>query len=452
MRKPMSGSRWDVVVVGSGPGGAVVARELARAGRDVLILERGRDWRRSPVYGRYAGPLLYAQRSGLLFTREGFNIVRPLMVGGATSMYCGCSAPPRAWWSERYGIHLEADAEALSEELAIGPLPHELRGPASTRLAEAAGELGMEWEAQDKFMSPARVPRFQCGAHCMLGCRCGAKWNAGEFVDDAVEAGAELRTGARVDRVLVEGGAVAGVEGRRGGRRFRVEAERVVLAAGGIGTPLLLQRSGVEGAGQGLAMDSTVMVYGVAPFEGAGREPPMTWSWADDDLGVLYSTLIDPWLMYPIIMGVKGARWALTWPRWGRTLGVMIKLTDEVSGELRGERDIRKGLTPRDGARLARADEVARRILRKAGCDPDTFVTTPVRGTHPSATARIGHVVSSDLSTEVDGLYACDASVFPEALGRPTVLTILALGRRLARSLAAGPPRARGSHASVGDG
>lgn len=429
--------RRGVVVIGSGPGGATVTRQLARAGQDVLLLERGRDWRGSPLYGTYPGALLYADRRSLLFTPEGLNIIRPLMLGGATSMYCGCAALPRPWWKDRYGIDLDSETAETVGELGIAPLPPELRGAASTRIAEAAGELGMEWAPQEKFMRPDRGDPFDCGARCMLGCRCGAKWSAADFVDQAEEAGAEVRTGARADRVLVEGGIVRGVEGRRGGRSFQVEAETVVVAAGGIGTPVLLRRSGIEDAGRGMAMDTTVMVYGAAPFEGIGSDPPMTWSHADDDLGVLYSTLIDPWLMYPIIMARKGPRWALTWPRWGRTLGVMIKLTDEISGGVDADGRVRKGVTGRDRARLARAEEVAGRILRAAGCDPDTLVTTPGRGTHPSATARVGEVVSTDLESEVSGLYVCDASVFPEALGRPTVLTIIALAKRLAAHLLA---------------
>jgi choline dehydrogenase-like flavoprotein len=420
------------VVVGSGPGGATVARQLARAGRNVLLLERGRDWRESRLYGTYPGALLYADRGGLLFTRQGLNIVRPLMLGGATSMYCGCSAPPSPWWKERHGIDLDRHAEETTRELRIAPLPPELRGEASTRIAEAAGELGMVWEPQDKFMQPERAGPFDCGARCMLGCRCGAKWSAAEFVDQAVEAGADVWTGARADRLLVEGGSVRGVEGRRGRTAFQVEAETVVVSAGGLGTPVLLRDSGIQGAGRGMAMDTTVMVYGAGPRGGIGSDPPMTWSHADDELGVLYSTLIDPWLMYPIIMATKGPRWPLTWHRWGRILGVMIKLTDEISGGVERNGRVDKGLTAGDRSRLARAEEVAGRILRKAGCDPATIVTTPLRGTHPSATARIGDVVSTDLETEVSGLYVCDASVFPRALGRPTVLTIICLAKRLA--------------------
>lgn len=116
-------------------------------------------------------------------------------------------------------------------------------------------------------------------------------------------------------------------------------------------------------------------------------------------------------------------------------MGVMIKLKDEVSGSVAESGRVTKGLTPADRARLVQAEVVAGKILRAAGCDPGTIFTTPLRATHPSASCRIGSVVDTDLATEVDGLYVCDSSVFPEALARPTVLTIIALARRLARRL-----------------
>lgn len=429
----------DTIIVGSGPGGATVARHLARAGRQVLILEKGLDWRCHPLYGTYPGAMLYTDRMSLLYSKQGLNIIRPLMVGGATSMYCGCAAHPLPWWREQYGIDLHRYAQETVDELHIAPLPAALRGVASTRLAAAADELGMAWEPQDKFIRPARADSFRCGATCMLGCRCGAKWSAAEYVDDAVRAGAALWTGATAERVLVSGRAVAGVTGRIQGQAFTVHAPRVVVAAGGIGSAVLLRRSGLFDAGRGMTMDSTVMVYGHAPYKGIGGDPPMTWSYPDDELGVLFSTLIDPWLMYPLILARKGPAYPLTWHRYGRTLGIMIKLKDEISGgiDIRGRID--KGLTSRDRLRFSRAEGVAGRILRRAGCDPDTIFTTPVRGTHPSGTVRIGDMLSGDLETEISNLYVCDASVFPQALARPTVLTIISLARRLADHLSPPP-------------
>ncbi len=428
----------DVIIVGSGPGGATLARETARQGKKVLLLERGVDHRPRSYYGTYLGALIYSDRMSLLFTQEGLNIIRPLMVGGATSMYCGCAAPPPDWLKGKYRIDIDLEVSEAIEELEIAPLPPELRGQASTRIAQAAQALGYDWQPQLKFMRINRAKKFDCGAICMVGCRCGAKWNAAEWVDEAVAAGADLRTRARVDRVLVEDGHVAGVTGTLAGRPFTARADTVVLAAGGIGTPRILQASGFQAAGQGMTMDVTVMVYGFIKERGIGNEPPMTWSWENQRDGYMLSTLIDPWLLYPIINSLKGPQYALRWPRWNNILGVMIKLKDEVSGGVFPDGKISKPLTARDQQRLKEAEAVCHKILIEAGARPESIFMTPLRGTHPSGTVRAGEMLDIDLQTEVPGLYACDASVFPEALDRPTVLTIIGLAKRLAKKLAAG--------------
>jgi choline dehydrogenase-like flavoprotein len=429
--------RWEaeVVVVGTGPGGATVARELARAGRRVLLLERGGPERGRPLYGTHLGALRYTERGGLFFTPEGIQVVAPCMVGGATGMFAGCAAPPPDWLRTKYGIDLRQEVAETIEELGIAPLPPEHRGAASTRLAEAARALGYAVYPQPKFIRPERAPRFRCGAHCLLGCRCGAKWSAAEFVEEAVRAGALLLPYAFVERVLLEGGRAVGVAGRIRGQPFIAQADQVVLAAGGLGTPRILQASGFHGIGEGLAMDLTVIVYGRSRTDGNASDPPMTWSWEDPGLEVMFSTLMDPWLLYPLVAGMSGLRHVATWPRWRQMLGVMIKLRDALSGRLHPDGSLSKPLTPTDRDRLQEAVGIARRILAEAGADPASIFVSPMRGTHPSATVRIGEWVDADLRTEVRGLYVCDASVFPEALGRPTVLTLIALGKRLARSL-----------------
>jgi choline dehydrogenase-like flavoprotein len=426
----------DVIVVGSGPGGATTARQLARMGKKVLIFEQGVDYRSKPYYGTYMGALIYADRMSLLFTQEGLNIVRPLMVGGATSMYCGCAAPPPGWLKNKYGVDIDSEVTETLSELEIAPLPADLRGQASTRIAQAAQALGYNWEPQDKFMKPARSQKFDCGAKCMLGCRCGAKWNAAEWVDEAVEAGADLRVNARVKRVLMDGKQALGVEGTLAGSPFRALAPIVILSAGGIGTPRILQASGIKGAGDGMTMDTTTMVYGFIKERGTGNEPPMTWSWENLDAGYMLSTLIDPWLLYPLINAMKGPQYAATWPRWNNTIGVMIKLKDSISGGIFVNGKISKPFVGDDHDRQREAEQVCYRILKEAGADPSNMFMTPLRGTHPSGTVRIGTMLDENLQTEISGLYVCDASTFPEALARPTVLTIIGLGKRLAKHLA----------------
>ncbi len=427
----------DVIVVGSGPGGATLTRELARAGKRVLLLERGIDHRNKAYYGTYLGPLLYCDKASLLFTAERLNIVRPLMLGGATSMFCGCAAPPPPWLKETYGVDIDDDVERTMNELDVQPLPERLRGEASTRIAEAGCALGYSWKPQLKFMRPSRTAAFDCGAKCMLGCRCGAKWNAAEYVDDAVSAGASLLTKALVDRVIIENGRCEGVTGKHYGQSFTARAGTVVLCAGGIGTPRILQASGFSEAGVGMTMDITVMVYGFGFGKGIGQEPPMTWSYENDEDGYMLSTLADPWLLFPLICAMKGPKYALHWPKWNRLLGVMIKLKDEISGGVFPDGKISKPMTPLDSERLARAARVCDEILVQAGADPSDIFMSPQRGTHPSGTVRIGTMLDTSLKTRIDGLYVCDASTFPEALDRPTVLTIIGLAKRLARHLGA---------------
>ena len=82
----------EFVVVGSGPGGATVALQLAKAGKKVLLLERGKDYRNKWYYGTHLGAMIYSDRSGLLFTEEGLQIVRGIMTGGSTR---ACGGPTR---------------------------------------------------------------------------------------------------------------------------------------------------------------------------------------------------------------------------------------------------------------------------------------------------------------------------------------------------------------------
>jgi choline dehydrogenase-like flavoprotein len=131
----------------------------------------------------------------------------------------------------------------------------------------------------------------------------------------------------------------------------------------------------------------------------------------------------------------KGLGPALGWLRWSKMLGIMIKLKDDISGGIFSDGKIRKPLTRDDNELLKHAYEICRQTLIEAGANKSTIFMRPFIGTHPSGSVRIGNLLDTNLQTAINGLYVCDASVFPESLDRPTVLTIIGFGKRLAKYL-----------------
>jgi choline dehydrogenase-like flavoprotein len=118
-----------------------------------------------------------------------------------------------------------------------------------------------------------------------------------------------------------------------------------------------------------------------------------------------------------------------------KLVGMLVKVKDDLSGQVFPDGTVSKKLNENDHGRLNKGIEVATEILRALGCPGNKIVVGEVKGAHPSGTCRIGPVLSDDLETEIANLYVCDASVFPEALDRPTVMTILAFGKRLGRHI-----------------
>lgn len=429
---------YDIVIAGSGPGGSTVARQMAMAGKSVCLLEKGRDHK---YIGNHLMSLDIAARHGLYFTEEGLSITAPETTGGATIMYCGAVGRPVPWLKTKYNIDIEDYCDAAAEEIGIKPLPPELIGDCSTRVMEAANNLGYKWEPLEKFMRPEKCPKgFDCGAKCMLGCTCGAKWTAREYIEDARKHGADVLVQHEAIDVISEDGTAVGLRVRHKRGVKEIRGKVIVISGGGLGTPRILKRSGVWEAGEGCFMDATMMVYGVGPSgkKGTYCDPPMTvgsWEYHEEE-GVMLSHLIDPWMLFPMMMSLKGLRPALMSFRYPRVVGMMIKIKDELSGHVNVEGDVSKPMTASDRKKLDLGSVISRRILTEAGCDPNHLYNSPIRGTHPSGTCRIGHVVDEDLKTyRYENLYVCDASVVPEALDRPVVLMMIGLGRRLSDHL-----------------
>ena len=117
-------------------------------------------------------------------------------------------------------------------------------------------------------------------------------------------------------------------------------------------------------------------------------------------------------------------------------IGIMTKTKDDAVGHVHPDESISKPITEADQKRLREGSEISKEILIRAGADPKSIVVSKVQGAHPGGTAAIGKVVDKDLQTKIDNLFVCDASVLPATPGMPPMLTIGALAKRLAKTLA----------------
>ena len=424
----------DAVVVGTGPGGASVGRELTKAGKRVVFVDRGPQPKR---IGNQISLAKYMERAGFVYSEEGLNVVRALATGGSTLVYTGTATRPPDWLKEKYGVDIEYEVNEAEEELKITTLPDELLGSAGLRLMSSANELGYDWEPFKKFIDPEKC-KPDC-SDCILGCKLGAKWTAGDYIAEAVEQGAILLKRVRVREVITDNGNAIGVRGLNSSQTpVEVRAKWVIIASGGMGTPVILQRSGIPEAGQGFFCDPLRMIYGVPRDKGKGTAtaPQMSVGTFEHlEEGFLLSPLIEPTLMFAMSVGLRNPSFLPKMRNYNSVLGIMVKIRDDMGGRVSLDGSFSKPLSYDDRLKLDKGTRIAERILEKAGCNSTDIFYSVDRAAHPGGTARIGHVVDENLKTKIENLYVCDTSVIPEPWGLPPVLTCIGLGKRLARRL-----------------
>ena len=429
-----SGGGFDAMVVGSGPGGATVARELTRRGWRVLILEWGG---KEPVSGsswQAFRELGFPGRS-LFLTGQAIAVVRGVTTGGSSIYFYGTAFDPPLEMLRSHGIDIAAEVAEVKRELGIAPLPPELIGPLATRIMESARDLGFAWNPLPKFLRQNRL-----GGGPVMGFyeapAYEAKWNARMFVDEAIEGGATLVTHARVRRVLIEDGAAVGVEFTKAGATERAFARHVIVAAGGIGSPVILRASGLESAGYEFFYDPLICALGSVRGLKGEQELPMQAGALLHEEGYMLTDMMVPRSLYTAMTAQVGRLDRL--PAYRSTLQIMIKVRDDLSGRLTHRGGIRKPLSRADRDRLESGYRRAREILANAGAKH--IYRNWYTASHPGGTVKVGDLLDADLRTEYADLYVCDASVIPEPWGRPPVLTLIALAKRLAKHLAGSEP------------
>jgi choline dehydrogenase-like flavoprotein len=485
LHPPGEGEDCDVAIVGSGAGGAVAATILAESGIDVIVLEAGgyMDRRTYPEEPLAALTALY--RDGGLTVAEGVPAIpTPVgrVVGGTTVINSGTClrAPERVLerWATDHGIdwaaELESDYAHAEELLDVTPVDPERMGRNGQILMEGAEALGVAHE-------PLRRNAGRCVAcsSCPIGCRLDAKRAMHvSYLPRAVAAGARVRAGVDVRRVLFEGDRAAGLECLAGPRRrpFRVRARRAVLVAGGaFGTPELLLRSRAHSPsgriGDHLRIHPACWVGARFDEEVRGWE------------GVMQSYAVTEWIDQRVLLEATftplafGAQWL---PGTGaehqervaaydRIASTGVHLSDRSEGRVGLARDgslrVTYQLTGEDAAVLvfgiARAAELfhaagarevypqiagiptlARRRVPELESRPPSPTRLRLEAFHPLGTARMdadpgrGVVGTNGSVHGYRDLYVADGSVLPGSIGVNPMMTIIAMASRISRSLA----------------
>ncbi len=420
------------IVIGTGAGGAMAAKEL-QGPFQVTVLEAGEEFK--PISAnvdnlarfRKTGVFLNERMISRVFpamqikkASSGMVLVYGIGTGGTTTLSCG-NGLRYDKGLVKLGICLDPEFEELSKEV---PLTTEHQGQWSARtkaLFAACEELGYGPVPTTKLMDVTRC--VQC-SRCVLGCRTGAKWDSRVLLKEAIEKGAVLKTNCRVTKLEIDAKdhTVHTVYAKENGKQTAYSADLIVLAAGGLGTPIILDRSGIP-CESTLFVDPVLCVAARYKDAGQDREIPMPFLMQRDGY------MLSPYMDYLSFFFNKS--WRLP---AGDILSMMIKLSDSSDGVSRGK-ELKKDLTERDRERLQAAVADCKAILGKMGVAEEEMFLGTVNAGHPGGMLPLTADEAESFHNPVlpENLYVADATLLPESLGNPPIYTILALSKRVAK-------------------
>lgn len=484
--------RADVIVIGSGAGGAVIAKELTQAGKDVLILEEGR-YVRPQVYSQWRPSMTLRRiaRSGGTTAAIGIgdsptiNIHMASCVGGSSVMTGGvCFRIPsevHAEWVEQLGVSslseqaMQPFYERVEKAIHVQEVPESMRSKGTQLFGQGAERMGLSLRPL------SRNTKDCCGcSSCNFGCPHLAKLSVDlTYLPIALAGGAKILADHRVERILVLGDRVIGVEGvilrepdRQPKARFVAHAPTVVLAAGTLHTPGILRKSKIgRNSGQ---LGANVTLHPAFRIAGVFDEPVENWK------GALQSAYCehpsDKNLIFVSVMAPPSVLTAM-WPGVGpsfmqhaknlghlATFGGMIhdKPGGRIWPSLGREPLFTYQLAPEDRASMFEGIRFLATCYFEAGA---RMILLPILGSqplhsidelnridfsrtkasrveclsfHPLGSCRMGtdpyQAVTSPSGEvfDVRGLWIADGSIFPTSVGVNTQIPIMTMATRIA--------------------
>lgn len=481
----------DVVIVGSGAGGGVVAGELTEAGYDVIVVEKGEYYHDTDFHGREleSTEKLYEKYGSLTTSDKSIVVLAGSVLGGGTTINWAASfrTPDevREEWAREYGFTgatskaFENSLNAVTKRLNVNTDTE--ASPQNATLARGCEALGYDIDV---------IPRnvkgcVECG-YCNFGCVYGAKQGTLKtYLQDAFDRGARFLVRAYTERVLTERGVAKGVlvtvtddAGQQ--HQVTIKAKAVVVAAGAIHTPALLLRSGLGNAniGANLHLHPTTVMYGIFDHPIRGWQgAPMTRisrQFANLDgrgFGVRLETApVHPGIAALSLSWESGRQHKATMAQLECLSNIIVLTRDRFGGRVgvdkRGYPVVDYRLHPYDARHLMRgliealkvqhaagAHEVSTpHVKRIAWCQGDNFddflASVEAEGLKPNAfslfsahqmsSARIGGSTATGALTpegetyEVRNLYVADASAMPSATGVNPMISIMATAHYIA--------------------
>jgi choline dehydrogenase-like flavoprotein len=422
------------IVVGTGAGGATAARKLAQNGFEVLMLEAGApfsclthkiSWLTS-LRGsflvkdegsiRHFFPHYGVQRSG-----KDLALFYGITEGGCTSVSCGNMVRATNGLAE-INLDLEDEYQEIESMIPINPIPRERWRPLSQRMFDEAEKLGYNPKPTPKGVDLQRC--VGCG-YCELGCNTGAKWDSRRLYEPLLGKSVTVKTDMPVQKVVVENGRATGVLAGRGRSLEHLNADIVVLSAGGFGTAQILRASDLPVKDK-LWVDIVLTVGGISKGARMLNEPPMVWVVKKPNYILSpYFDILSFWLHKP---------WKDVSAE--NRVGMMIKLADVEQGSVAADGTVTKSLTDLDWQRLEKAKVEAQQLLERSGVE-GPFVDGMVHGGHLGGTVPLTKDTAKTMRPGglPRDLWVADLSLMPRSQGLPTIMTAAALALKVSKRI-----------------
>ncbi len=418
------------IVIGSGAGGTTVAKEL-QGEFNVIILEAGRafrpfSWNLSLFEKLRTTGLFFDEREiQLLFptmqirkTDDNMVLVNGIGTGGTTTI-CAGNALRMDHDLKRSGINLDAEFKEIYKEIPISTAHQKRWRQTTRRLFEICEEMGLNPQPTPKMGNYDYC--INCG-RCVLGCQQGVKWDSRQFLNQAIEKGARLITNCEVDEVVVENGTATGVRYRRGMHKKYFPADLIVLAAGGLRTPIILQNSKIK-CESNLFVDPVLCV--ATEWKNACQNKEISMPFVVQQ----HHYILSPYFDY--LSFFFNRNWRIPAQN---ILSLMIKLADTNNGGI-SRKKVNKVLSEKDRQSLQDGVDTCTEILLRLGARKENLFLGTINAGHPGGMLPLTKKEADTFHHEKlpQNLYVSDATLFPNSLGNPPILTIMAMAKRVSK-------------------